>query len=257
MTDAAPTAPSQTPPPAAPSLPNQVGLVALILAAVGFIMGVIPATSGFAWLLFIPALVLSIVGLTRKGKKKGTSVAALVVTIIGWIIAIVVASATLIVGMGQAIESANDAPTAASEPADASAPTDGPKEAGLGDTVVSDDGVEFTVSAITCGLPSAGGEFLNETASGQFCEVKFTLLNGSNEAVNLYSSDFTGLIGEATYEANTTVSQFGDDMFSTDVNPGLSVAGTVYIDIPLDAALEFVEYKPIFSFGDGLIIRAS
>lgn len=266
VSDTSPPAAS-APAPDAPRSRNTVGLIALSVAILAIILAAVPPTSFIAWLPALAAIILAIVALTRKGQKKGAAIAAIIIGPVAWIIAIVVATSSALLAVGTAIEEADTAPSIAAEP-DSTAPADESagetdaapveEEASIGDTVTTADGVGFTVSAITCGIPTAGPEFLVETAVGQFCEIRLNLANGSNEAVSLFSSDFTAFIGKAEYEANSIASTFGTDSFTTDVNPGLAVDGVVYIDIPAGAALEYVKYNPVFNFFDeGIIVRAS
>lgn len=270
MSAPAPYAPAPTPSPAAPKQKNTVGLIALILAGIGFLFGVIPPISGLAWIFFIPAIVLAIIGLTRKGEAKGTSISALIVAVVGWVVAIIVASVTFLSAVGTAIDDTNAAPSAASETGqEADAPAEGApleetveeegvQEAAIGDTVTTGDGIAFTVTGISCGLAEAGeSEYLTETAKGQFCKVDFRIDNGGSDAINLSAYDLKGYIGESAYDANNTVSTFGGEMFGTDVNPGLGTDNTVYVDIPAGAALEYIEFRPAFSFDDAVVVRAS
>ncbi|PPF70469.1 hypothetical protein C5E16_02475 [Clavibacter michiganensis] len=272
MSAPAPYAPAPAPAPSAPKQKNTLGLVALILAGIGFLFGVIPPLSGLAWIFFIPAIVLAIIGLTRKGQTKGTSISALIVAVIGWIVAIIVASVTFLSAVGTAIEDTDTAPSAASEAeagAEAEAPAEeapveeaveeeGVQEAAIGDTVTTGDGIAFTVNGISCGLAEAGdNEYFKETAKGQFCKVDYRIDNGGSDAINLSAYDIKGYIGESAYDANSSASTFGGDTFSTDVNPGLGTDNTVYIDIPADVALEYIEFRPAFSFDDAVVVRAS
>jgi hypothetical protein len=255
--------PETLPAPDAPasSTTNTIGLVALIFAGIGFVLGVIPATSGLAWVLLIPSIVLAIIGLTRKARKKGTSVAALILGIVAWIISIVVFLVSAAVGISGAIDSANDAPVA-SEPSevveegDVESPSE-PAAAGVGDVVTSRDGVSLTVNAVTCGLPSAGADYLLEAAKGQFCEVAFTLVNGTADSLSISSYDFLAFIGDAEYETNSTANKFGDELFTTDLNPGLTTTGVVYFDIPVGVALDTVQYSGLLSFDEKLVVNAS
>ncbi len=188
MTDNTPAAPQLVEAPAA-SLPtkNTLSLVALILAIAGFVLGVIPATAGLAWLLLLPAAILSIVSLAKKGTKKGRATAAPIISTVGWIVAVIVALVSIVGGANQAINT----PDAPSVSDGGSAPEEPvvDEEAAIGDTVTNDDGVAFTVASITCGIAVAGPQFLEQTANGQFCEVKFTLLNGSDAAVSIWSGE--------------------------------------------------------------------
>lgn len=85
---------------------NTPGLIALILAIVGFIFACIPGALIIGWILLPAAFILSIVGLTRAGRKKGTSIAALVLSVVGTIVGFTV-FATLVSGaVDDAIDSA-------------------------------------------------------------------------------------------------------------------------------------------------------
>ena len=248
-----------------PKAPNKMGLIALIVAGVAFLLAVIPPTSFIAWLPAVAAIILGIVGLTRKGQKKGTSIAAISIAVIAWIIAIVIATATALSAVGTAIEEAEAAPTAAApapaeeEPAAEAPAEEAPasEEAGIGTAVTSESGVAYTVSAMQCGLTTAGEEFLSETAAGQFCEVRATVANNGSETLNFSASNVKGYIGQASYEVNNTVSKFGDDLFATDINPGLSADVVIYIDIPADSTLELIEFSELFSLDDSVVIRVS
>jgi len=131
------------------------------------------------------------------------------------------------------------------------------KEAKIGDTVTNTDGVAFTVNSIQCGIAHAGDQYLGEDAKGQFCEVKYTIKNGGSKEITLISSDLTGYIGSNEYDVDTsTISTFGGDPFSTSVNPGLSADCDVFIDIPKGQALDYIKFKPAFSFADGVTVAA-
>src|SRR5690625_2103749 len=77
---------------APPSQPqkNGVGLAALIVAIVGFIFACVPGALIIGWILLPVAFILSIVGLVRSGRKKGTSIAAMIVSVVGTIVGFVV-----------------------------------------------------------------------------------------------------------------------------------------------------------------------
>jgi len=257
------TAPAPAPiPEAAPvsAAPNTIGLVAIIVAGVGFLLGIIPPTSGIAWILLIPAIVLAIIGLTRKGKKKGTSLAALIIGIVGWIVAIIVFLVSALFLVGDAITSAVDDVESGSESSE-TATEEVPEEAvlpALGETVTTDEGNSFAITAVTCGLGNIGSEYLENIPSGQFCEVRFTLANGSDEPFSVYASDVSATIGTATYDSDEGVQNtFGGDYFGTEINPGLSIEGIMYFDIPVDKAIETITYKPTFSFDQPIVVAVS
>lgn len=263
MSDPASPPPPLVPEPIPPATTRSstLSIVAIVVAGLGFVLAVLPPTAWIAWLPLVTGIVLGIVALVRRSGMKGLAIAAIIVGAVGWLIAILVSIGSFVSGVGDALD---DPPPAVTQPDDqpgggeedppAQEEEEESTEAGIGETVTNADGVSFTVDSVTCGITTAGPEFLQETASGQFCEVGFTVDNGSNEAISVYASDVTATIGEAEYEANSTISQVGEDYFATDVNPGLSTQGKVYIDIPADAALDYITYDPLFSFLTGPVI---
>lgn len=96
--------PSYPPPPGYPPPPsysqpayappakqkNTLGLIALIVAIVGFIFACIPGALIIGWVLLPLAFILGIVGLFLVGKSKGTSIAAVVVSVVGVVVGVVV-----------------------------------------------------------------------------------------------------------------------------------------------------------------------
>jgi hypothetical protein len=251
------TPPAPVPPAAAPVVPraaNTLGLVALILALVGFVLGVVPATAGFAWILLLPAFILAIVGMTRKGKSKTTSTIALIVSIIGWIISIIVFFVSAAVGIDHAIKTAPEASKPDQSSTGSATTPPAPAKAGIGDTVTSRDGVAVTVSAVTCGLATAGDSFLTDTAKGQFCQVNVNISNGTSKSVNVSSFDFSGFIGDSKYETSSIANSYGGDSFSTDLNPGLAADSTLFFDIPAGAVLDTFQYQTFITTDSSVVI---
>src|SRR5258707_24947 len=82
------------PSPAGPQAPakrnNTIGLIALIVSIIGFVFACVPGALIVGWVLLPMAFVLGIVGVFLSGKAKGTSVAAIVVSIIGTVVGVVV-----------------------------------------------------------------------------------------------------------------------------------------------------------------------
>src|SRR6476620_2652302 len=94
------------PSPLQPQMParqsNSVGLVALILSIIGFVFVCIPGALIVGWVLLPAAFILSIVGLCLSGKSKGTSIAAVIIAIIGVIVGAVVFFAIVADGLHDA-----------------------------------------------------------------------------------------------------------------------------------------------------------
>jgi hypothetical protein len=85
---------SMPPSPLHPQTPakqsNTVGLIALIASIIGFVFACIPGALIVGWVLLPAAFVLSVVGLCLSGKTKGTSIAAVIISIVGVVVGIVV-----------------------------------------------------------------------------------------------------------------------------------------------------------------------
>lgn len=68
---------------------NVMGIIAFIIAIVGFIFGCIPGALIMGWILLPIAFLLAIISFFLKGKK-GLSIAALILSVVGTIVAILV-----------------------------------------------------------------------------------------------------------------------------------------------------------------------
>src|SRR5690554_1611410 len=69
---------------------NTIGLVALIASIVGFIFACIPGALIVGWILLPISFILAIVALAQKGKKKGMGVTALILSVVGTIVGMIV-----------------------------------------------------------------------------------------------------------------------------------------------------------------------
>lgn len=234
-------APATSTPATPPSGGNLFGLIALILAGLGFIAGVIPVASGFAWLLFVPAIVVAIIGLTRRGRPKRLALAGLLVAIVGWIVAVIVTVVSVVVGIGSAADGLDQIP-------DTPLSVDG--TVALGQSVTNGDGVTFTLDAVECGLTSTGADFFDETPTGEFCRLDYTVANDGTESVSLLAADVTAESGAISYEADDATGRFGEDYFTTDVNPGLAVPCIVFVDVPVGTAVDTIVFAPVLSFSE-------
>ncbi|GAA2237248.1 hypothetical protein GCM10010401_06730 [Rarobacter faecitabidus] len=74
---------------------STVGLIGLIAAIAGALVAWIPLIGVIGWPLFLTGLILGIVGVTRAGEKKGTSIAAIIVSVLGPILAIIISVALI------------------------------------------------------------------------------------------------------------------------------------------------------------------
>lgn len=69
---------------------NTIGLIALIVAAVGFVFACIPGALIVGWVLLPIAFILSIVSFFQRDKGKGLGIAALIVSVVGTIVGVIV-----------------------------------------------------------------------------------------------------------------------------------------------------------------------
>ena len=68
-----------------------MGLISIVLAIWGFALAVIPFLGVLGWPLLIAAFVLGIIGLTRRGQTKGSSIAGLAVSVVAMVAAPIIA----------------------------------------------------------------------------------------------------------------------------------------------------------------------
>ena len=94
--------PPQPPPPPTPPGKNTVGTIALVAAIIGFVFACIPGALIVGWILLPIAFILAIVGLVLKDKTRKGALAALIVSIVGTIVGVVV----FIAVVGNAVDDA-------------------------------------------------------------------------------------------------------------------------------------------------------
>jgi hypothetical protein len=71
---------------------NVLGLIGMILAIIGFLAACIAPAALLAWLFTLPAVILSIIGLTRKQQKKGMAIAGTVISTVAFLLSIITSS---------------------------------------------------------------------------------------------------------------------------------------------------------------------
>lgn len=70
--------------------PKTLAIIALVLAVLGLIMAFVPGANLFAGVLLLPAFIIAIVALVKKNQGgKGFSIAALIISVVGWVASIV------------------------------------------------------------------------------------------------------------------------------------------------------------------------
>ena len=174
--------------PAPKSKPHVLGIIALAVAAIGFIFACIPGALVVGWVLLPIAFVLSIVALFLKGAK-WPAITGLIVSIVGTIVGTVVFFLVVSTSFSDAFDDVEgaiaEASQAAEESADDGAVVEEPEPPAVGnlafgDTMIYEDGVELTVSAPE---PYTAGEFA--AGADQAANLVFTLTITNNSTENL------------------------------------------------------------------------
>lgn len=95
-------APAPAPAPGSPATPaadakqrNILGIIALIVAAIGFIFACIPGALIVGWVLLPIGFILGIVSLFLKGKVKWQGITAIIVSVVGTVVGVIVFTAVV------------------------------------------------------------------------------------------------------------------------------------------------------------------
>ena len=244
--------------PTSSTRPHVLGLIALAVAAVGFIFACIPFIPVIAWVLLPIAFVLSIVALFMKGAK-WPAITGLVVSIVGTIVAALVfffiVSSTLTDAFDEVEDAIAEASEAAEAPNEASEPVEEPAPGDLGTlsfgaTNVWEDGVELSVAEPQPYTPS-------EFAAGadQASNIVFSITITNNSTENLEPTPFPRLSSggqEATQIFD--VSGEGEDVGippTTVILPGQSVTWQSAWSVSDPNALT-MQIAPSFEYEDAI-----
>jgi hypothetical protein len=207
---------------------NTLGLIALIAAVIGFIFACIPGALILGWILLPIAFILSIVSLFMKNRAKWMSIAALILSIVGTIVAVVVFLSVVATSIDESFGSGD---TTVVEPSDGTAAEeDGAAEgdstavAGtreepypIGSTIASDEW-SIVVNSVTFAANdavAAANQFNEPPAEGS----EFILVN--------YSATYTGDNPEGEIAAFVTVEYVTPD--------GTTVTGTETLAVAPEA----------------------
>lgn len=113
---------------------------------------------------------------------------------------------------------------------------DGGESFGLGEEfAVNDWGV--TVNGVGERTATIGDEFLNTEAQGEFLPVDLAVANNGDSASMFFASDFVAVDDEGReFDSSTDATMYGasDGAVSLldEINPGNSIEGTIYFDVP-------------------------
>lgn len=112
---------------------NVAGIIALVVAAIGFIFACIPGALIVGWVLLPIGFILGIVALFLKGKAKWQGIAAIIVSVVGTVIGVIVFTVVVATAFTDAFGSSEvevGEPTTVTEEADAGTEEEPAAEAG-------------------------------------------------------------------------------------------------------------------------------
>lgn len=234
---------------------NILGIIALVVSAVGFIFGCIPGALIVGWILLPIAFVLGIVSLFQKGKVKWQGVTAIIVSIVGTIVAAIVFTAVVATAFTDAFGSSDvevgDAPAVveeeaapAEEEAEAPAAEAGTRENPLPlGTPFSSDEWTVVVNSVTLGATDqiVNENMMNEAPDpgSEYILINYTLTYIGNDAEGGMPA-FVGM--EYVTAAGVTVDPFDKLVVAPDsmdtlsaLYNGASATGNNAIQVPSPA----------------------
>lgn len=252
---------------------NTVGIVALALSALGFVLGLFPATALFGWLLLFAGFVTGIVGLFQKFKEKVTSIIAIALSVVGTIasiIAILVFTANTISNdpefeqMMQDVQasiSAESTPSASAETSAANSDKQGAASLDgvlkFGETAEYNDGVKVTVSEPrTDYTPSDTAAGNDDDALKNYAVFTVSIENGSQETFDpgmfLASGNSAGVEADQIFDSEQKMGSAP----STKLLPGDKVTFDIAFavadakDITLEVNTDFDRDEILFTTKD-------
>lgn len=133
-------------------------------------------------------------------------------------------------------EAAEDEAAAEAEEPAADEDADGGESFGVGDSFAVNDW-SITINSVGERTPTIGDEFLNTEAQGEFLPVDLTVTNDGSSGSHFFASDFVAVDDqdrEFNYSSDATIYGASDGAVSLldEINPGNSIEGTLYFDVP-------------------------
>lgn len=248
---------------------NTIGLIAFIVAVVGFIFACIPGALIVGWILLPIAFILGIVALCLKGKKKGLGLAGLIISVVGTVVGFIVFFAVVATAFDDAFSNGE---TSVSAPAEETAEVkdaadieegtrENPYPLGSG---ISDD--EWTVVVNSVNLSAgdavaAANEFNDPAPEGK----TYVLVNAT---VTYTGTSAEGDMPSPTIEYvsvdGNTFASYDDDVMMevapesldtlTTLYEGASETGNILLAVPAESAGEGVLAVTPSIFGDKVFV---
>lgn len=150
-------------------------------------------------------------------------------------------------------QAASKAPKAQKPEPEASQPT----TVKIGEKV-RDEGYQFTVTKVTCGVKRVGSMYADEKAQGQFCLVKMRVKNVGKEPIH-FSDENQALVDikgrEYSPDDEAWIYMDDSDPYA-EINPGNTLKTTVPFDVSKRAKPDYLLLKAgVFGFSDGVRVK--
>jgi hypothetical protein len=169
---------------------------------------------------------------------------------------IIIPGVLLLIGIGasgggeKSTKSASD--DSSSTQVEASKSAQPESKANIG-TQVRDGKFAFEISSVKCGVSKVGSGSFSAKAQGQYCVVTMGVGNIGKEPQTFFGSNqkaFDTLGREFSNDTSADLYDTDSQTWLTEINPGNSLTGKVYFDVPKDAKLDYIElHDSAFSGG--------
>lgn len=241
-------------PPPAKKPKNTIGLIAFIVAIVGFIFACIPGALIVGWIALPIAFILAIVSLFMKGKAKGLGITALILSVVGTIVGVIVFMTVVADAFDEAFGGGEVTVTAPEEET-VEAADEEPGEANLGTrdnpypigTTVEQGDWAVTINSVDLNATDAlmASDLYNESPSdgSVYIMTNFTVqYNGDNPdgEVPWVTIEYVTVDGNTINYLDKFIMPPDEfDMMGT-LYEGASTTGNQAFEVPADAAADGV-----------------
>jgi hypothetical protein len=206
---------------------NIMGVIALGLAIVGFILAALLLTAGIAWILLLPALILGAVALTLKNRRKGAALAAVIIALVAFVLSFV--GFRLPLGTDGQAAGAGVLNNAGVNPLSGVMGGSGTlASTGGGATTTTPGGVTVGVDSVDCHTPLATVTGLNIT--GEVCAVSVVVTNNGSDVVSIGGDQISAGADGTDYLVDASLGE--DALVDVQVGAGESTTGLLYVNVP-------------------------
>ena len=228
---------------------NTVGIIALVMAVIGFIFACIPGALIIGWILLPISFIVGLVGLFRKGEVLWPAVTAVIVSVVGTIVGVMVFLVVLSNVVDEAVSSSG-AVSASAAPGGAGSSEQGKTRENpypLG-TEISGKDWKVVVNSVTFNANdavAAANQFNDPPAAGkEYVLINYTATyigdDSSGESAAFVSVDYVTADGVTVNGTDSmAVAPDAIDSLAT-LYKGASVTGNIVRAVPSDTAQDGV-----------------